>query len=183
MTVEPGSGRGRIDWDAAFEYFATLGAVRSFGKVARMFGVSDVAVGKHARANGWDERVRELDRKTQAEIEKRVVRDRAVRLADTINLVDSARSEILERLEKGDADVRLSDMPALIKLELLLEGEATDRVEITEIRTVIHQVFAIVDQYLPVEHRPAFIEAISQLPITAATAPVLEREAEEVDGS
>ena len=46
-------GRNRIDWDAAFAYWASMPrAVRSFGKVAKRFDVSDTAVRKAAERDG-----------------------------------------------------------------------------------------------------------------------------------
>jgi DNA polymerase II large subunit len=184
MSSSESVGRNRIDWDAAFEYYAALGAVRSFGKVARRFGVSDVAVGLRARSHEWRHRVQEIDQKTREEVERRVVRDRAIRLADTINVVDKARTEILDKLEKGEADVRLSDMPALIKLELLLEGEATDRIETTEVRQLVVQVFEIAGRFIPVKQRAEFLKAVGELSgSVGGSESVLELYAEEVDES
>jgi len=167
-------GRGRIEWEAAFRYYAELGAIRSFGKVARRFGVSDVAVCKHAKRNGWAERVQAIDAKTREKVDALVVRDRAIRLAETIDVIDRARTEVLGKLQTGDADVKLSDLPALIKLEMLIEGEATDRVEMTEVRQVIANVFVIAGRFIPREQRAAFLEAIGGLAGSIEAGPVLE---------
>jgi hypothetical protein len=162
-TTFPPSGRGRIDWDAAYVYYAGLGAARSFGKVARKFGVSDVAVGKHAAKHGWESRAGKIDAKTRQEVEARVVRDRAARLADTINLVDEARLEVLDKLESGDIDVKISDLSSLIKLELLIEHEVTDWIETTEVRQVIATVFEIAGRFVAPEQRPALLEALGAM--------------------
>jgi hypothetical protein len=47
----------------------------------------------------------------------------------TLRTVDLARDQILERLEAGEEQARLADLSALVKLELLLEGEPTERFE------------------------------------------------------
>jgi hypothetical protein len=168
-------GRGRIDWGAAFQFYAELGPIRSFGKVSRRFGVSDVAVGLHARKNGWAERVQAIDAQVQKKVDALVVRDRAVRLADTIAVIDQARQEMLGKLQKGDADVKLSDLPALIKLELLIEGEATDRIETTEVQQVISNVFVIAGRFIPPADRAAFLAAIGELSGHSVSGPpVLE---------
>lgn len=167
-------GRGRIDWEAAFQFYAELGAVRSFGKVSRKFRVSVPAVGKHAAKNGWAERVQTIDAKVQKKVDALVVRDRAVRLAETIDVIDRARQEMLDKLKTGDADVKLSDLPALIKLEMLIEGEATDRIETTEVQQVIHNVFVVAGRFIPSADRAAFLEAIGELSRGVEAGPVLE---------
>jgi hypothetical protein len=164
-------GRGHIDWEAAFQFYAELGPVRSFGKVSRRFGVSDVAVGLHARKNGWAERVQAIDAKVQKKVDALVVRDRAVRLADTIAVIDQARQEMLGKLRAGDADVKLADLPALIKLEMLIEGEATDRIETKDVQEVIHSVFVIAGQFVPPANRAAFLAAIGELSSHAVGGP------------
>jgi hypothetical protein len=180
MSESENSGLSRIDWDQAFIYYAELGPSRSFGKVAKYFGVSDVAVGLHAREHFWRRRAAEIDQKARGEAEKRIVRERAKRLADTLTLIDKARSEVLAQLEKGDADVKISDLPALIKLELLLEGEATDRVEIVEVRQVIQQVFAVVGEivirWVPAAERGEALAMIDRAAGLVALDPHVEED-------
>ena len=67
---------------------------------------------------------------------------------------------MLDKLKAGDADVKLADLPALIKLEMLIDGEATDRIETTEVQQVIHSVFVIAGRFIPPSDRAAFLEAI-----------------------
>jgi hypothetical protein len=177
-------GRGQrsgIDWEAAFGYYAALGPARSFSATGRKFGVTQEAVGQFARRHGWAERVAELDAKTRVELDERVVRSRAVRLAETIELVDLARTEVLERLRAGEAEVKLADRPALVKLELLLEGEATGRIEVAEVRTVVHAVIAIAGRFIPQDRRSEFALALADA--TAAIGPPDESDCEDEDVS
>jgi hypothetical protein len=142
-------GRAKIDWHAAFAFFASLRPpARTFVAVAEKFSVSDTAVRKHARRHDWETRVETLDRQAARQVERRVVRERAARIADTIELVDLARQELLVLLRDGKAEVRLADLPNLIRLEALLEGEATERLETREVREVLVAIFAEQDAAL-----------------------------------
>jgi hypothetical protein len=129
MTV---AAPARLDWDAALAYYIGLGPTRTFVAVAERFGVSDTAVRKQARVRGWASAVGEADRRAAAELQDFAIRDRVARIADTLRIIDFARTELLEQLQKGDAEVRLADLPNLARLEALFEGEATDRIELHE---------------------------------------------------
>lgn len=43
----------RIDWEAAFAYYAELGWQRRYAAVAERYSVSLTGVKEHARRNGW----------------------------------------------------------------------------------------------------------------------------------
>jgi hypothetical protein len=113
-------------------------------------------VRKHARAENWETRVRELDRQSATEAQALAVRSLEERRLRTLRTVDLARDQILERLELGDEPARLADLPALVKLELLLEGEPTERFEqnvemivtglIGAVRTAVAEVGLSVEQ-------------------------------------
>jgi hypothetical protein len=151
-----GGGRPKIDWAAAFAFYTALGPARSFVEVAEKFAVSDTAVRKHARAQNWAQRVRELDRQAAKEAEVRAARALEERRLRTLRTVDLARDQILERLEVGEEPARLADLPALVRLELLLEGEPTERLEqnvevivvgvIGAVRTAVAEVGLSVEQ-------------------------------------
>ncbi len=153
--------RNRIDWAEAFSFWSSMPpGIRSFGKVARRFGVSDVAVGKAAQRYKWAAKVAELDRKAQAVVEKRVVRERSVRVADTLELIDKARRLLLEKLYAGEVEVDIGDFTQLARLEALLEGEPTDRVEVAEVRRVIETVFVVAGGFVPAGLRGEFLRAM-----------------------
>lgn len=126
----------RIDWDAARLAYLALPPPRTFEAVARSFGISGVAVGRRAHREGWVKQAADIDRKATKRTEQRIIRDRSERILDTYRLIDAARSKLLDDLEADTVEVRLADIPALIKIEQLLDGEATERVEIREVRTV-----------------------------------------------
>jgi hypothetical protein len=150
--------RPSVDWTAAFAYYASVDRhLRSYRDVGRRFGVSDTRVRQIAHRDNWQERARELDRRASREVEKRVVKDRARRITETLELIDLARSELHERLRAGDAELRLADLPALVKLESLLEGEATARVEIFEVKVVLSSFLGVAMRYVPRSEQRAFL--------------------------
>src|SRR3954471_17423589 len=110
--------RQRHDWDAIATYYWSLPpGERSYGAVGRKFGVSDVSVGKHARAEGWDERARSFDEERRKELEKRLIPSLADRDADTIRLVQAARLRYAVQLRDPTFRVTGTDLANLIKIE------------------------------------------------------------------
>jgi non-ribosomal peptide synthetase component E (peptide arylation enzyme) len=126
----------RIDWEAARLAYLAQPPPRTFTRVARIFSVSVVAVSRRAKLDGWAQQAAEVDRKASAQTERRIIRDRAERIADTYALIDAVRSKALTGVLDGSIEARPADVAALVKIEQLLDGEATERVEVREIRTV-----------------------------------------------
>jgi hypothetical protein len=123
--------RQRHDWDTIATYFCSLPpGKRTYGEVARKFGVSEVSVGIHARAERWDDHARGFDEKRRAELEKRSIRSIAERDADTIKLIEAARIRFAQQLRDPAFKISASEMAALVKLERLLEGQPTERVDV-----------------------------------------------------
>lgn len=143
-----GAGRQRIDWDAAFTFYAGLGGLRSYRRVSQKFQVSRTAVRKAAARFDWDERVAKIDRETTQAVDARVTRSRADRVADTIRLVDDVLTPLLHDLELGQLEYRLADFPNLMKLAELLEGHATDRVAVSEAQALIVLIVKSFDEHL-----------------------------------
>lgn len=158
----------KIDWAAAYAFWAGQGPARTFASVAERFGISDTAVRLHARKHGWERRVAAVDTKVRLKTDERIVSDRSARVAKTLELVEEVRTQLLERVRNGDADLRLADFPALARLEALLEGEATDRVSIPELQDFMLRLVQVSTSFVPRERREAFLEAIEGV---AATIP------------
>lgn len=159
--VKRGRGaRPRIDWSEAFAYFSSDGAT-TFAEVGAKFGVSDVSVGKHARKDNWLERRKALLDKAAERSALRTLDERNRR---TLLLIDKAR----DHLSSDDADdPKWSDLAPLVKLEQLIEGEATDRVSVAEVsqfalelsRGLDQLVMRLVAEHLPNGKRRLFVEA------------------------
>jgi hypothetical protein len=123
-----------IDWDRAFAFFASLEPTeRSFQRVADEFPVSYTSVKKHAKAERWIERAEALDKRAAEQANRQIVKARSERIADVIEIAVEARRVYLEQLKGGEHEVKGSDVAALTRTEALVEGEATERIELAAV--------------------------------------------------
>jgi hypothetical protein len=154
-------GRSRISWDDAFTYYASLPrGRRSFGKVARKFGVSDTAVRNHAGRHGWRDRVAAIDAKTDERIAAKVVRSRSERVADVVNFADLYAQEVLSQLRAGDLPLSAAELVHVVKLAELLSGEATDRIQVHEVRVLVAATFELAGRFVPADRREEFLREV-----------------------
>jgi hypothetical protein len=77
-----------------------------------------------------------------------MVRSRAERVADQIRITDAARIRFAHDLRNG-ASVRGTDLAALARVEALLEGEATERMDVTEVRAWMGVLFDGLFGFIP----------------------------------
>jgi tRNA A37 N6-isopentenylltransferase MiaA len=151
--------RPRIDWAAALAYFLALPPhQRTFASVAARFGVSDTAVRNHARKHGWDAAAAELDRQAAADAMRKARRTRAQRIEQALRLVDGTMDAFEEHLPAKAAEAKISDLPALVKLAELLEGEATDRIDVSQARALVNVVFQVAGRFVPADQREVFLQ-------------------------
>jgi hypothetical protein len=129
---KPGSDRGRaaINWEAAFQYYASLPAEsRSYGAVASRFRVSQRTVETHGRHDHWRERLRRIEADAAHQADQQLGRARAEQVADFHRLIEASCVTYARQLASGQVRVTASDLVGLIKASLLLYGEPTERVE------------------------------------------------------
>lgn len=155
--------RSRFDHDAAFALFASLEpGKRSLGEVSRRIGVSLTSVRRIARRDNWEERVAEIDRKAAEKALRAAVRSREVRNLEVIKFVDDYVTSAKGRLDAGTLEIRAGDVPQLVKLAELLEGEATSRVEVGQVQQVLVLVLNTAVRFVPEDTRPAFLDAFDR---------------------
>lgn len=141
----------RHDWDHAFELYAAMPAgERSYQRVADTLGTTKRVVERAATRFGWPARMRRLDERARVEADRRLVRARADRVTDTLRIIDAARTRFAGQLGRSEFRLTGSDFVGLVKLEQLLEGEATDHVALVEVqagfRTAIEVATATAEQ-------------------------------------
>lgn len=115
----------------AFELYYGLGEKRSLKAVAETIGRTERTVAGWSRSFNWVARV------TQRNIENaQNKREEAVntQLTDVRTryrvIINNFMAELSKRVAKGEIKVRnIQDFERLVKLDLLLMGEATDRTE------------------------------------------------------
>jgi hypothetical protein len=145
----------RVDWERAFEWWAAGG--RTYSEVAGEFGVTKRSVERAAAKHGWQDRRAAIERKARAEADKLLVRERTERVADTLRIIDAARTRFAGQLRTSEFRLTGSDFVGLIKLENLLEGEATERIEPQQVRSIVLAVFTVAGRFVPAERREEFL--------------------------
>lgn len=150
----------KINWDDAFAYYAAAGPTRSYRLVVERYGVAQRTVERRAVREDWQERAAAIDRQAADQAERIVVRDRTARVADTLRIIDASRHKFAANLRTPSFRLTGSDFVGLIKLEQLLEGEATDRVSFTELQEALGVVIALALEELPKKARTAFLAKV-----------------------
>jgi hypothetical protein len=136
----------KIDWGKAFAFYAALPpGERGYPAVAHRFPVSLTSVKKHARDEHWRERAAAIDHEAAKQAEKKVGRTRSEQIESTLKVTDAMRVSYAKQLAEGDR-VRGVDLAQMLRVEALLVGEATERVELSELQDRFRLFF---DQLLP----------------------------------
>ncbi len=124
-------GRIRVDWEKAFQFFASLPPEeRVYRRVADEFGLSIRTVERHGREGRWRQRVRAIDEHAASEADERLGRTRAEQLADVQRLIEASFVTYARQLASGQVRVTASDLVGLIKIAMQLHGEPSKRVEV-----------------------------------------------------
>ncbi len=114
----------------AFERYVALGPERSYQAVADHYGVAKITVTRRAKAEGWQERVRELEAKAREKSDEKivemmeVVRDRHIKAA---RFLQAKSLEALRNLPPEKAVKAATALAIGWKHELLILGEPTER--------------------------------------------------------
>lgn len=108
----------------AFEYYYALGENRSIPQVAQKYAVSVPAVKKWSKSHNWQERVVQRDIEISKGLEKKTN-------TTILNEKANYRRIIKETIAKmaGVEVSNIKDLDTLVKLDLLLMGEATEKNE------------------------------------------------------
>lgn len=114
----------------AFEYYYGLGDQRSYPAVARKFTVSVTSIKKWAKAFNWQERVEQRDIENARRLEEKTNETVVATKATYRKIIKAAIGRWVKRFQGGEIDVEsVWDLERLVKLDLLLMGEPTDRSE------------------------------------------------------
>jgi hypothetical protein len=120
----------------AFEYYYSLGDKRSYPQVSDKFTVSQTSIKKWASNFSWQERIIQRDIEIAKSLEKKTNRTIVNEKANYRKIIKVIIGKFVETIQtkirdKQDLDIikDLADLEKLIKLDLLLMGEATGREE------------------------------------------------------
>ena len=164
---------------------------RSLRGVARKFKVSDQTMTKWNREFEWQKRVQEKDKRINDIQEKNQEKTIAQRKVDYGKILRGTISQYVSRL-KGEPykcskcdhvmrncpncqnkiympkmNVSVFDFKEMVKLDLLLSGEATDisLVKVEKIHKVIHQMVLVVAEYVPPEKLKEMTERLRKMEV------------------
>ncbi|MGD0166899.1 MAG: hypothetical protein ABSC51_06365 [Gaiellaceae bacterium] len=132
---KPGRPR-RYDYDAAFAYYVTLGPARSLAAVREEFGMGYRALERACSKDRWVERAHAIDAEAAKRAEKKLIRERTERIADTLRIIDAARAKFASQLRLSDFRLTGSDFVGLMKIEALLEGPPTESHEVFTLEAI-----------------------------------------------
>jgi len=114
----------------AFHVYYSLGEERNYKKAGQLVGESAVQVGAWARRFNWQRRVEALDSKVGKFIDEKFgdlySEVKGVCQQVIFDLMQTAKDDI----EAGELKIRnIKDLETVMKMDMLLRGEATERVE------------------------------------------------------
>ncbi len=124
----------RIPPTEAFEFYVGLGSGRSYQRVADEFGASKRAVTKLAARYHWQERVLELERRTQEGVEKRALESLEgmnLRHLKSLKIVQGKALETLRSMPLSTAMEAVRSLEVAIRQERLIRGEPSDRTAVS----------------------------------------------------
>jgi hypothetical protein len=109
----------------AFEYYYTLGESRSIPQVAQKYPISIPAVKKWSKSFNWQERILQRD----IEIGKKLVTKTNTTVLNEKANYRKIIKDAIDSMGTIKAE-SAKDLEILVKLDLLLMGEATDKTDI-----------------------------------------------------
>lgn len=119
---------------AAFEYYYTVGLLdpgdRNLSEVARRFKISPQAAAGWSVAFKWQRRVKEREEMVSGLMREKSIEDEVTMRRRNLMLCQSVQNRFAELLVLKSIDPTPSDFEKIAKLELLLNGGATERSEV-----------------------------------------------------
>lgn len=142
----------------AFDIYYKLGNERTFEKVSLSFGVSGNSIGSWARSFNWAFRVQEYDAKVADELDKATITEVAQQRIKIIGivgaLIDKSIVDVNGKLVPTFVVESVPDFERVVKLFLLLNGEPTDRSEVTDATSARKTVLSRLDRLYSLYEAP-----------------------------
>jgi hypothetical protein len=117
----------------AFEYYYSLGHDRSFDKVGDKFGFTPRTITEWSRRFGWQERIIQYDIESSQKLKEKTIDAVVQEKANYRKIIKKMVGDIVDALKDGKFKAKnVQDLERLIKLDLLLMGEITDKTEVKQ---------------------------------------------------
>jgi len=108
----------------AFELYYSLGAERSYEKVATEFGVSKGTIANWGKAFNWPDRIKLRDIEIAKGLKEKTVEAIITEKANYRKIIRAGIFKFAEQLKEDNIRLEsIADLERLIKLDLLLMGE------------------------------------------------------------
>jgi len=118
----------------ALEYYYGSGFNRSYQSVASRFEVTERTVARWGIAFDWQQRVIDRDNKIADKVENKIDNKIATFKAKQLKIIDKL---IVKFGEDGISAADVPDYEKLVKLSLLLRGEATDITQMPPVNIIL----------------------------------------------
>ena len=128
----------------AFGYYVSLGEERSYEAVAEHYGVSKRSVTRVATKENWAERLAKIESEANARVDEKLASDleeMKLRHRKILRAMATRAAQAIAAYPLTDGMEGIKAAEAVIKLERLLAGEATERNELS-VEQVILKEFA-----------------------------------------
>ncbi len=117
----------------AFSYYFSLGAERSYEKVASHYGVTKRAITRFALRDHWQERLGEAERQAREEADQKAAKSLEAMNERHLQAARLLQGKAIEALRQMGLDRPISAVKALelgIRTERLIRGEPSERAEL-----------------------------------------------------
>ena len=123
----------------AFEFYYSLGDVRSYQKVAEEYGVTLKAVAQWSKSFNWQERIAQRDIEIGQQLKEKTMDTIINEKANYRKIVKLAMSQLVESMRAGEMTYRIQDLERLIRLDMYLLGESEANVKVENTHTLSEQ--------------------------------------------
>jgi len=179
--------RAIVDWDALAPHYRA--GIRSLKDIGTEFGVSDAAIIKHARKNGWDRNLKaKIQAKADAKVSAAMV---SAEVSAQTKLTEAVRVEVESEVQARIRIAHRTDITRFRALVLRLlsecEAEAADPTVFAELGEMLRKVDdtnradKLNEAYLKAVSLPQRIKGVKDLADALKTLVGMEREAYGID--
>lgn len=141
------STRAKIDWGTALAWFVAMPKPRSYGAVARQFGVSDTSVRVHAKREHWEQVAADIDAKAAEKELAGAARTVEQRRAQLLRIYDRASDLVETGLDADDPKLTLEQVfarfPDIHRIYRLETDQATDHMALAEVQAGFRSTMAV----------------------------------------
>lgn len=129
--MEPQSKQEKLYHTEAFEYYYSLGAERTLEKVAKYLKKNNRTISNWNRQFNWQERVKMRDIEVSKKLAEKTTNAIVDEKANYRKVIKLAMGRLIKELQDEDFKSKgIQDLERLIKLDMLLMGENTEKVEL-----------------------------------------------------